>query len=82
MQADGRGGDDVAPRTVMRSAAPGPAPMKWTVMGSALRRRQRAGDAPVAMRGPSRRAPLPAAPRAAVSETDGVPACFSERGSG
>ncbi len=31
----GSGGSGSSPRTVMRSGAPGPAPMKWTVIGTA-----------------------------------------------
>ena len=71
------------PRTVIRSAAPGPAPMKCTVIvrlsAVAPKRPGAQVAAPTTSRGPMSRAAGPAAASAAASATDGTPASASTR---
>ena len=71
------------PRTVMRSAAPGPAPMKWTVMGASDRCRDCRASAqvapPLAMRGRARRLSGPATASAAASASEPTPRRLSIR---
>ena len=62
------------PRTVMRSGAPGPAPMKCTVMRPSSSESAMAQVAPsAARRGPSSRPPAPAPASAAASATWATP---------
>ena len=79
IEADRAARDQVAPAQVMRSAAPGPAPMKCTVMASP-RLASAQVTAPTTMRGRMSRARRPCRrPSAAASATDGTPASASTR---
>ena len=61
------------PRTVMRSGAPGPAPMKCTVMGASSESATAQVAPSAASRGPSSRPPAPAPASAAASAMAGTP---------